>query len=133
MCSIRCGRRQHHFRITGYFQVSFFPRPVVNPDLSHLYVIFRRNHDLGMGFQVLLLPSELGPALGEYHFIGFCGAQGWLVTGGPDALLVQVADKTISSEMIAADVLTPTGNRNILPAAVAAAGITDHGMKAAIG
>ena len=80
----------------------------------------------------VLLP-ELRPRLREDGFGGLGRAQGGLIGGRPELARPHIAEIDKGAPAIARGILPPTGDRQLAPAAVAAAGTRDGHMVAAVG
>src|SRR3982750_458091 len=86
-----------------------------------------------MQFEITMALPEFRAGLGENSFVIFCRAQRWLICGGPEFSRCHVAAIKKRAPAIAGRIFTPTGDGEIFPATVSAAGIADGDVVAAIG
>src|SRR5207245_584051 len=91
------------------------------------------NTQFGMQFEVAMALAKFRPGLCENSFVIFCRAQGRLISGGPEFSRRRVAQIEERAPVIAGRILAPAGKGEIFPATVAAAGIADGDVIAAIG
>ncbi len=126
MGCVRGGSREHHFRITGQFDDARAWRMIGERDAPQLHVVFRRNADFGVDFEAGMTLAKLGARLREDGFVAFRCAQGGLMGGGPEFSRGHIAQIDKRSPAIARGILAPAGDRQIPPAAVAAARAADR-------
>src|ERR1035438_10925312 len=80
----------------------------------------------------MVLP-EFRARLSEDRLVALGLAKGWLICGGPKISRHEIAQINKRSPAIARGIFTPSGDRQIAPATVAAAGAADDDMIAAVG
>src|ERR1700730_4978246 len=102
-------------------------------DPSHFDVVFRRNPDFGLDFQVASVLAKLSLGLRKGHLITFSRTQRRLISGGPEFSGRAIAHINESSPAIARGILPPTRDCQITPAAVSPSRATDGEMITAIG
>ena len=102
-------------------------------DPPQLDVVFGRNAQLGMNFEIGVTLAELCPSLRENSFVIFGCAQGRLIGSGPEFSRRHVAQIKERAPAIASCILAPAGDGEIMPATVTATGVTDSDVVAAIG
>src|SRR5207247_11075187 len=102
-------------------------------DTPLLDVVFGRDAQLRMNLEITMALAAFRAGLGENSFVIFCRAQRWLISGGPEFSRCHVAQIKKCAPAIAGRILAPTGNGEIFPATVSAAGIADGDVVAAIG
>ena len=98
-----------------------------------LDVVLRRDADFGVDFQAGMALAKLGARLREDGFVALGGAPARLMGGGPEFPGLHIAQIDKSAPAIARGILAPAGDRQVAPAAVAAAGAADHDVIAAVG
>ncbi len=131
------SRRQHDFGIAG--DVDGAPRAGAVGDVgaAQFDIVFRRHHDFGVQLDIVVAAAEFGTPFRENHLVVIRLGQGWLVCGGPERtvgrIVFPVAHVAERTPIVARAILAPARQRQFLPAAVAAAGIADHQVIAAIG
>src|SRR4029077_20575559 len=102
-------------------------------DAAQLDVVFGRNAQLGMYFEIAMALAKFRPGLRENSFVIFCRAQCRLISRGPEFSRRHIAQIEESAPVIAGRILAPAGDGEIFPATVSAAGIADGDVIAAIG
>src|SRR5207247_10933637 len=102
-------------------------------DTPQLDVVFGRNAQLGMDLEGAMALAEFRPGLCENRFVILCRAQRRLMSGGPEFSGRHVAQIEECAPAIAGRILAPAVNGEIVPATVAAAGVADGDVLAAIG
>src|SRR5438132_1826783 len=100
---------------------------------TQLDVVFGRNARLRMNLEITMALTEFRAGLGENSFVIFCRAQRRLISGGPEFSGRHIAQIDERAPVIASRILAPTGNGEIFPATVSAAGIADGDVIAAVG
>ncbi len=133
MRRVRGRSREHHFRITGQFNDARRGGTIGDRDAPQLHVVFRRHADLGVDFETGMTLPKLRARLREDGFVAFRRAQGGLIRGGPELSRRQIAQINKRPPAIARGIFAPAGDRQIAPAAVAAAGAADDDMIATVG
>ena len=138
------GRRgDHHLGIAGDVDAPACRGPVGDAHAAQFDVVLGRHDDFRMRLELAfavgagIASAELGPAFGEDRLVGQCATLHRLVRGRPhvrravgDIQLAQIAE---AAAVVAGAVLAPARDRQILPAAVAAAGLGHHDVIAAVG
>ncbi|MND79354.1 hypothetical protein D3C80_710910 [compost metagenome] len=130
---IIAGRCQHHFCIAGDFDSARLLAAVDQRYAAQLNIIFRRYHHLRFHRQRPLLTLELGPGVVEHGAVPLGGTTDRLPGIAPDLTGLRVAQVTESAPVIAGGVFAPAGQGQILPAAVAAAGLGEHQVIVGVG
>ena len=133
MGSVRRGKREHDFGITGQFDDALRVGMVGESHPAQLDIVFGRDADFGVDFQAGVMLAKLGPGLSEDGFAPFGGAPARLMGGGPEFAGGQIAQIDKSAPAIARGILAPAGDSQLPPAAVAAARVADHHMIAPVG
>ena len=93
-----------------------------------LDVVFRRDDDLGVRFDVVVEPAKLRPSFGEYRLVVRRPLERRLVCGRPEVAARHVADVAERAPVVAGAVFAPAGYGKVFPFTVAAAGIGNHNM-----
>src|SRR5438045_651316 len=86
-----------------------------------------------MNLEITMALAKFRPGLRENSFIIFCRAYRRLISGGPEFSRRRVAQIQERAPVIASGILAPAGKGEIFPTTVAAAGIADGDVIAAIG
>ncbi len=130
------GRRQHHFGVAGDFDAARRVAPVGDADPAQFDVVLRRDDDIGVGLEIEIIapvmPAEFGAAFREDRFVMRGAAQRRLMRGGPGRAAGDVFQVNEIAPGIAHAVFPPARHRQVVPAAVAAAGMGQHDVIAAI-
>ncbi len=108
-------------------------RLVGERDTADLDVVFGRNADLGVRFDRLVAAPVFGARLHEDRLVVIGTAQRRLVRGRPVTSVVAVAQVDEGAPAIGGGVLAPAGDGEVVPAAVAAAGVGRHDVVASVG
>src|SRR6516165_11917333 len=108
-------------------------RMVRESHASHLDVVFNRNADFRADLQLALALAILGARACKNGFVVFGWAQGGLISHGPEFSRRCIAQINKSSPAIARGILSPAGDRQIAPTAVAASGVGDCQVVTAVG
>ena len=124
---------QHDFGVTGQFDGALHVGMIGEGHASQLHIVFRRDADFGVDFQIGMVLTKLGARLGEDGFATFGRAKTRLMSGRPEFAGGHIAQVDKCSPAIARSVLAPAGDGQIAPTAVAAAGAADHDVVAAVG
>src|SRR5438552_15785567 len=90
-------------------------------DPAQFHIIFRRNTDLGVKFELAAALAKFRSSLGEDGFVAFGWLGGRLVRQRPEFAGFNIADVTKASPTISSGILAPARERQILPATVTAA------------
>ena len=133
---VRCiggVRREHHLRIAGDFNGATGASAVIDVYAPHLDRIFGRRNDFSVRIVIKVAASKFSPAFREDGLVRVCLPERWLMRIGPEYPAGSVADITEGAPIIAGRVLAPSRYGEVLPAAVAAAGIGHHQVVMAIG
>ncbi len=97
-----------------------------------LDVVLGRDDDLGVRVDAEVAAAELGAALGEDRLVAVGLPERRLVRRRPELAAGGVAQVDEAAPGVAGGVLAPARHRQVLPAAVAAAGLRDHDVVAAV-
>ena len=81
VCRIRGRRCEHDFRVARYIDAPARARAVANARPAHLDVIFRRNGDFGMRFDIVVAASEYRAPLRKHCFVDIRPLQRRLIRG----------------------------------------------------
>ena len=130
---VGCRRRQHHFGIARDFYRAARAAAVGDAHAAQLDVVLGRNDDLGMRLDIEIAPAKLGAAFGEDRLVVLGGAQRGLVRDRPELAARNVAQVTEHSPVVACRVFAPARDREVFPAAAAAARVGHHHVVAAVG
>ena len=84
MGSVRCGKREHHFGITGQLDDPRRVGMVGEGHAAQLDIVFGRDADFGVDFQAGMVLAKLGAGLSEDGFATLGGAPARLMGGGPE-------------------------------------------------
>ena len=119
-------RRQHDFRVAGEIEAARLAAVVGDRDPPQLDVVLGRDDDLGARLQASVDPAEHRPVEreGDFELVGVASDR--LMGGRPDRTGLQIANEAEVAPFVGGDVLPPARHRQVLPAAVAAAGIGHH-------
>src|SRR5699024_10500749 len=110
-----------HFGEASEIDGALDGRLVGDARAAHLDVVLGRDHDLGVEVDALVVAAELGAPFGEDDLVFLRLDQGRLVGGGPDLAAVDVAHVAEIAPVVGGRVFAPAVDREVLPAAVAAA------------
>ena len=107
---------------------------LVMRDAAQLDIVFGRDGDLGVGLEAAIAAAELGARVGEDRFVVLrtAAGSGWNAAD-QNSPVGSVADIAEGAPVVAGGVFAPARDRQILPAAVAAARIGDHHVVPAVG
>src|SRR6516162_6062147 len=100
---------------------------------SQFDVVFNGNADFCADLQVALALAILGARPRENNLVVFGWAQGGLISYRPEFSRRCIAQINKSSPAIARGILSPAGDRQIAPTAVAASGVGDCQVVTAVG
>ena len=125
-------RRHHHFGKAGDLDAPLAVRIIADARAADFDVVLGRDDDFRVQVQAMVGTAKFRAPLGENHFVLLRFDQGWLIHGGPDGAVVEVAQVAEIAPVIARAVLAPARHGQVFPAAVAAARIAHHDVVAAI-
>jgi len=63
------GRCENHFGVAGDLDDPAGPGTVADADPAQFDVVFRRDHDLGVSVDLMVVAAKLGAALGKNRFV----------------------------------------------------------------
>ena len=131
----RVGRHRREHDLAVARDLDRAPQIAVVGDAvaAQLDVVLRRDGDLGVGVDVAVAAPELGAALGEDGLVVVGDGAHGLVRGRPDLAAGDIAQVAEAAPGIARRILVPARDRQVLPAALPAAGVGDHHVVAAVG
>ena len=129
---VRCGGSEHDFRVAGDFDDPARARAVGDAHAAQFDIVFRRDDNLRIGFDIVVAAPEFGAAFGEHRLVAVGALAGRLVRGRPELAADHVAQIEKRAPVIAGAVFAPARDREVAPAAVAAAGVGHHDMVAAV-
>ncbi len=139
---VRRRRRDHHFGVTRELNLPALARSIADPYAAQLDIIFWRDDDLGVGFEIAsaagngIAAAKLGAPLGEDRFVTLASLARRLMGGRPGFtrhVAGHLADVTEAAPVIAGGVFAPARDGEVLPATVATPGVGHHHMVAAVG
>src|ERR1700730_5605446 len=102
-------------------------------DPSHFDIVFGRNPDFRLDFQVASALAKLSLGLRKGRLVTFSRTQRRLISSRPEFSGRAIAHINESSPAIARSILPPTRDYQVTPAAVSAARVTDGEVITAIG
>ena len=121
MGSVRRGKCEHDFDITGQFDDALRVGMVGKSHAAQLDIVLGRDADFSVDFQAGMVLAKLGAGLSENGFATFGGPQARLMGGRPEFVGGQITHIDKSAPAIARGILAPAGDGELPPAAVAAA------------
>src|SRR5260370_28892708 len=122
-----CSRgRQHDLGEGCNFDLAIACAEIRNRYAANLCVSLRRNCDLERGRDRPVLPHYFRSILGKYDLVTIRLDAARLVSRRPCFAAEHVAQKDIGAPGIAGNVLSPTSDREIPPAAITGTGSRDH-------
>src|SRR5258708_38891224 len=101
-------------------------------DSAHFHVVFRRNADFRVDFQVASVLTKLGLSFRKDRLVIFGRLHSRLISGRPEFSGRNIAQINEGSPAIACGVLAPTRDRQVTPAAVSASRGNDPKVVAAV-
>ena len=125
-------RRENHLGVTRRVDRLARPRAVGDADPAQLDILFRRNSDLGMRFEAVVAAAKLRPALREDRLEAVRPLERRLICSRPELTAGHVADVAEGPPVVAGRVFPPARDSEVLPAAVAAAGVGQHDVVPAV-
>ncbi len=128
------GRRcQYHFGIGGDFHGARATAAVGQPQAPEFDVVLGGDGHLQVALATVKRAAEFGLGVGEDGLVVVHRHAGGLVGGRPEVAAVHVAQVAERAPGIGGAVLAPAGEREVAVAAVAAAGMGEHAVVAAVG
>ena len=135
------GRMRFVLRLRGEYDLRVarhFNRPrsvgtVAQGDATQLDVVFWRDTDLRIRFDLVIGPTKLDACLGENRFVRLRNRRRRLPRVGPDPAAVEVAEIAETTICVAGGIFTPARHRQITPAAGTAARACHRDMVVSIG
>ena len=114
------------FRVARQVEAARLAAVIGDRDPAQLDVVFGRDDNLGAGLQASVDPPEHRPVEreGDFELVGVASDR--LMRRGPHRTRVQVANEAEVAPFVGGHVLPPPRHRQVLPPAVAAAGIGHH-------
>ena len=125
-------RREHDFRIARDLDRPAHARVIGDSNSPQLDVVFRRHDDLRIRFAVMVAAPEFRATLREHDFVRIRRLQRRLMRCGPVFSARRVTHVEKRAPIVTCAVFTPSRDRKIPPAAVAAACVGHHDVVAAI-
>lgn len=99
---------------------------------TDLDVVFRGNDDFCVRFDRVVSPPVFGTCLHEDCLVVIGTAQGRLMRGRPIPSTIAVTQVNEGAPVIRGGILAPTGDGEVTPAAVTAAGMSRHNVVVAV-
>ena len=127
------GRRQHELGVAGRAERATTSTTIGDHDAAQFDGGVARDHDLGAGLDVVDVATERGAPAVELEFGPVGASRCRPRRGRPDDGAGVVAQVAEAAPGIATRVFAPTRDRDVVPAAEAAAGSRDQHVVAAIG
>ena len=132
VCRIGGRRCEHDFRVARDVEHPASGTTVGDADPAQLDVVFRRNGDHGMRLDTVVDAMKGREPDCERCLVGVGSPQCRLMRGRPDDPVGHIADITEGAPVVAGGVFSPTRDREVVPAAVAAAGAREHDVVPAV-
>ncbi len=126
MRSVRVGRCQNYFGITGELDIARLQRTVRQYDPAHFRGIVRCDRDLGHGIDVAIAADERDAIAREQHAIPLRLRPRWLMRGRPDVPGAQILDVAPLAVVVARRVVAPARDGEISVTAEPAARIRNQ-------
>jgi hypothetical protein len=130
----RVGRRrcEHQFGIGRQLDRAPAAAAVGQPQAPQFQVVLRRDDDLGVRIDAVVPPAEFGATFAEHRLEPLARHARGLQRRRPDDAAVDVAQVAEAAPGVGGAVLAPSSDGHVLPAAVAAAGVGEHHVIAAV-
>ncbi|MNN84865.1 hypothetical protein D3C81_2020750 [compost metagenome] len=84
-------RRQDHLGVGGDLHATTYAGAVGDVQPAQLDIVFGGHDDLGVGIEVELANTKLGPGIAENRLMAFWPVQGRLVGRGPEYAAADIA------------------------------------------
>ena len=97
-----------------------------------LDIVFGRNDDFQARVVIVVAAAKFDASLRERGLVRVCPRERRLMRSGPEHAARDIADVAEAAPVVARRILSPARDGEIFPAAVAAAGVGDHDVVAAI-
>ena len=121
MRAVTSVRGERDFAIRSHFDFARALREVAQRHATNLGVVFRRDDDLGQGFDFAIATAERGAVGTETRVITAVAARDGLVRVRPENAVIDIAQINKLSPVVARGVAAPTRNIQFFPARITAA------------
>ena len=118
MCRVRRRRRQHDLAIAGDFDGNRRLAVIGQRNLADFDVLFRRERNFKVGFQITVAATKLGFIDGISHLVVVGRSTGRLMTGRPDSAGRNIAQIDELPAIVARRIRSPPRDGRVFKSAV---------------
>ena len=126
MSGVRRGRGQHHLGVRRQLDLPCPWSEVRQGHAPYLGIVFRGHDHVEGGGDRSVPPGDLRSVFGEHDLVALRLVSRGLVADRPALAALRVAEVHVHPGLVARDVLTPAGHRDVPPAAVAGSRGGEH-------